>query len=164
MIVKNTALLPKVLLAVLVLFGVSACDKHDTANQNKDLELKKVKPLSTDASLIAAEVYQFLLNAEQTIPKLDIANRAQFDEQVFNPANTLLTRWRLEVKQSDSVAGDQFTICRGALISLDAWARSVLDQSSAASTKQEVFVNQKQLCGQALGDKAISGQKIDGQS
>lgn len=146
---------PLVLVVLFALVGLSGCQKPTTEKQTKDqqdqkIELKVVKPVSTDASSIAAETYQFLLKAEQATSTLDPTHTSQFDQQIFNPVNTLLTRWRLEVKQSDSVAGDQYTICRGALISLDAWARSVIDQSSSMSSKKEVFENQKKLCGQQV--------------
>jgi hypothetical protein len=158
---KQIIVKPRLLLgAACVLLVLSGCGQQDSAkpaakNEFKTAELKTVKPLTTDASLIAAEVYQFILKAEQSIATLDPATPQQFEQQIFVPANTLLKRWRLEVKQSDSVVGDQYTICRGALVSLDAWARSVLDQSGAATAKQEVFVKQKQLCAQALSNQIV---------
>lgn len=146
--IRNTLLVG----SLWVLFGLTACGKNDAKDQHNTVELKTVKPVSTDASLIATQVYQFLSQAERLVATLDPANSQQFDQQIFNPVNTLLTRWRLEVKQSDSVAGDQFTICRGALVSLDAWARSVVTQSSNIDNKKQVFENQKQLCGKAVLD------------
>lgn len=153
------------LLSILATFTLVACGSSGssdqtgdkTSNQSSDKsgvhhdsqnDVKPVKKLGTDASQIAQATAQFLVPAEQLIvskPQPD-----QLSQQVFQPVRQLLLRWNTEIKQGDSVVGDQYTICRGALVSLDSWARSVQDNSTRQAEKQALFKRQQRLCDQAL--------------
>lgn len=118
------------------------------SGDRQSYEIKPVQKLGTDASHIAQATAQFLIPAEKIIasnPQPD-----QLSQQVFQPVRQLLLRWNTEIKQGDSVVGDQYTICRGALVSLDSWARSVQENSTRQPEKYAMFKRQQRLCNQAL--------------
>lgn len=135
---------------------LTACDQagQDAAQKR---EIKPAAKLSTDASQIARQTYQFLLSTEPLL-KSQPVNIDQLEPQVFQPVRQLLLRWNTEIRQSDSVVGDQYTICRGALTSLDSWARSIQSQTAAQATRQAIFEKQKSLCENVLQSSVQQSQ------
>ncbi|RYY78511.1 MAG: hypothetical protein EOO69_10345 [Moraxellaceae bacterium] len=134
--------------------GLSACNQSGHEHKR---EIKPAVKLSTDASRVAADTNQFLQRAEQLMLSSS-TQPDQLETQILLPIRQLLLRWNTEIKQSDSVVGDQYTICRGALVSLDSWTRAVQNQTSGQADKQAVFASQKNLCAQAVKDGANQPQ------
>lgn len=134
--------------------GLSACNQ---SGQEHKREIKPAVKLSTDASRVAADTNQFLQRAEQIMLTSPVQPN-QYDSQILLPIRQLLLRWNTEIKQSDSVVGDQYTICRGALVSLDSWTRAVQNQTPGQADKQAIFASQKNLCAQAVKDGAYQAQ------
>lgn len=132
---------------LMFMMALSGCQKPHPDEKNDNSAESQPKPAPTNDSYpVAKDVYQFLLQAE---PLLAVKT-TDFQKQIYTPIRQLLTRWQLEVKQGDSAIGDQYTICRGALLSLDEWTRSVESDSSSQADKKEIFENQKQICGKRL--------------
>jgi hypothetical protein len=129
---------------------LTACNQSGQDAQQKR-EIKPATKLTTDASKIAQDTYPFLLRAESVLTAQPVP-RDELEQQIFQPIRQLLLRWNTEVKQSDSVVGDQHTICRGALISLGSWARSVQDKTASQANKQAIFIKQKNLCKETVQD------------
>ena len=154
---------------LLVACGKPATDTHHadqqgaTASRDQAYQVKPAVKLSTDASGLAQKTMAYLQQAE---PLLDgfsmatdkVADKEVLEKQVFTPVRDLLLHWRTDVKQTDSVVGDQYTICRGALMSFDAWARDLLEHPAGAAEKKQVYLNQKQLCEKVLAQGQPSGQ------
>ncbi len=117
-------------------------------------EAYQVKPavkLSTDASGLAQKTLSYLQQSEPVlIQSGSPANQDALEKLVFTPVRELLVQWRMDVKQTDSVVGDQYTICKGALLSFDVWARALLERPESAVEKQQLYLNQKQLCEKAV--------------
>lgn len=143
---KKTAMALGLVLSGMV--ALTGCQKHpqQAADASNEPVIQPKQAPTTDAYPVAIDIYGFLL---QTEPLLT-AKTTDFQKQIYSPVQQLLTRWQLEIKQSDSVIGDPLTICRGALMSFDSWARSVQDASSSQSDKKTVFEQQKQDCGKML--------------
>lgn len=139
-------------LAALLNFTLTACNQSGQDGQHKR-DIKPAVKLSTDASHIAQQTYQFLVSAEPLLTTQPV-NLNQLEQEIFQPVRQLLLRWNTEVKQSDSVVGDQYTICRGALISLDSWARSIQKQIPGQADKQAIFEKQKNLCQHVIHNPA----------
>ena len=135
-------------LGVSLLVTLTGCNQSGQDESHKR-EIKPAVKLSTDASHIAQQTYQFILKTEPVLMAQPV-DISQLEAQVFQPIRQLLLRWNTEVKQSDSVVGDQYTICRGALISLDSWARSIQNQIPGQADKQAIFEKQKSLCEKVL--------------
>lgn len=137
--------------ATVALVGCGTSDSNGTelkAHDSKQREIQPVKKLGTDASVIAQDTARFLQQAERVL--LANPQPQQLKQQVFQPAQQLLLRWNTEIKQGDSVVGDQYTICRGALIALDSWARSVQQNSTIQTEKRAFFKRQQGLCDNVL--------------
>ena len=115
----------------------------------KRAEIKPAVKLSTDASQIGTDTYRFI-SVVDSLPQSATPDRTQFEQLIFQPSRQLLIRWGTEVSQKDSAVGDEYTICKGALMSLNSWARAVLDQPSLAKSKQQVYEGQKKLCAQVV--------------
>lgn len=112
-------------------------------------EIKPAVKVGTDASKIGTDTYQFI-SVVDSLPQAATADRTQFEQLIFQPSRQLLIRWGTEVSQKDSAVGDEYTICKGALMSLNSWARAVLEQPSLAASKQQVYEGQKKLCEQVV--------------
>ena len=125
-------------------------ESQQTQLAHADTNIKKPKVPGTDASTVAKESLAYLKQTEPQLNNLHQPNEAQLEVLVFAPVRDLLVHWRLDVKQSDSVVGDQYTICRGALISFDAWARSLIEQPASSENKKQVYIKQKQICEKRL--------------
>lgn len=117
---------------------------------HQDTSIKKPIVPGTDASTVAKESLTYLKQTEPQLNSLGQPNEAQLEALVFSPVRDLLVHWRLDVKQSDSVVGDQYTICRGALMSFDAWARSLIEQPTTRESKKQVYIKQKEICEKRL--------------
>ena len=119
------------------------------AEPQKRPEIKKAVKLGTDASKIGIDTYQFMTLIDG-LPKSATPDQVQFEQLIFQPSRQLLIRWGTEVKQTDSVVGDKYTICKAALVSLNSWARAVIDQRSHAQSKQQVYEQHKKLCTEVV--------------
>ena len=133
---------------------VAGCGQQNTNQQNetepqKKAEIKPAVKLGTDASKIGTDTYQFI-SVVDSLLMTGTPDRTQFEQLIFQPARQLLLRWGMEIKRTDSVVGDEYTICKAALVSLDSWGRAVLDHPSIAKSKQQVYENQKMLCGKVV--------------
>lgn len=129
--------------------------QHEGSEQRKVTQEKiKLKPavkLGTDASGVARATHNYLQTVNiQAIEQQP--EKTDFEQQVYKPVRDLMVRWRTEIKQTDSVVGDQYTICFGALKSLDAWARSVEVQAANQNSKNQIYDNQKKLCDQVIAN------------
>lgn len=136
---------------ILSVLGCSEANHPNDQNAEQKIQIKPAVKLGTDASVLAHNTDAFLatINLEQLQTQID---RVLFEQQIFKPVRELLVRWSSEIKQSDSVVGDQYTICRGALISLDAWGRAALDQPKQATLKQQIYRQQQVLCSKAVSN------------
>ncbi len=140
--------------ALLVLAG---CNQPNTdAQKNNEPEqraaIKPAAKVGTDASKVGIDTYQFI-SVVDSLPNTTTPDPTQFEQLIFQPTRQLLIRWGTEVSQKDSAVGDKYTICKGALVSLNSWARAVIDQQSNAASKQQVYQNQKQLCAQVVNSR-----------
>lgn len=127
---------------------MGGCQKHQSAADDASNEavIQPKKAPTTDAYPVAVDIYGFLLQTEPLLASKTV----DFQKQIYAPVQQLLTRWQLEIKQSDSVIGDPLMICRGALMSFDTWARSVENNDSNQTDKKSVYEKQKQDCGNML--------------
>lgn len=130
---------------------VTGCGQQNGAEPQKKPEIKAAVKVGTDASKIGTDTYQFI-SVVDSLPTVGTPDPTQFEQLIFQPSRQLLIRWALEVKGTDSVVGDEYTICKVALVSLNSWARAVLEQQSIAKSKQQVYENQKNLC-----EKVVNG-------
>lgn len=131
-----------------------------TSNQSGH-EAYQVKPavkLSTDASGLAQQTLSYLQQTEPLLMQSATSSEDALERLIFTPVRDLLVQWRMNVKQTDSVVGDQYTICRGALMSFDAWARAVIERPQTAVEKQQQYLNQKKLCETAVAQGLPSRQ------
>ncbi|XID75864.1 hypothetical protein ACF3NA_04860 [Alkanindiges sp. WGS2144] len=130
----------------LVLAG---CNPPQEAAQRR-AEVKPSTKLGTDASAIGKDTYQFISMVDGLL-YAGKPEATQLEQRIFQPSRQLLIRWGTEISQKDTAVGDQYTICKGALISLNSWARTQLEQPERAKGRQQVYEEQKQLCAQRLG-------------
>lgn len=153
------------LCGLLLACGKPASDVQQSTHQATDnprdqpYQVKPAVKLSTDASALAQKTLSYL---QQTEPALSVpittASQDMLEKLVFTPVRELLVQWRMDVKQTDSVVGDQYTICRGALMSFDVWARTLLERPELAGEKKQLYLNQKQLCEKAVAQGLPSKQ------
>lgn len=151
---KNWVWLGLPLSALLILAGCNqpSGDAYNNTEAQKRTDIKPAVKLGTDASKVGMDTYQFI-SVVDSLPNTATPNRTQFEQLIFQPSRQLLIRWGTEVSQKDSAVGDKYTICKGALVSLNTWARAVIDQQSNAASKQQIYQNQKQLCAQAVNSR-----------
>ena len=140
--------------ALLILAGCNQPNggAHNNSEPQKGAEIKAAVKVGTDASKVGTDTYRFI-SVVDSLPNSATPDRTQFEQLIFQPSRQLLIRWGTEISQKDSAVGDKYTICKGALLSLNTWARAVIDQQSNAASKQEVYQNQKQLCGQVVNSR-----------
>lgn len=155
------------LCSVLLACGKPASEeqlKHpvgEVASNQSGHAAYQVKPavkLSTDASGLAQQTLSYLQQAEPLLIQPVNINSDTLEQLVFTPVRDLLVQWRMNVKQTDSVVGDQYTICRGALMSFDTWARALIERPQSAVEKQQQYLNQKKLCETAVAQGLPSRQ------
>lgn len=164
---REVAIVMKLLVLGAVSVLLVACGKPEDGKQqdgqgqqaDQAYQVKPAAKLSTDASAIARETLTYLQQAEPALEQTAAKARPEaLEKLVFAPVRDLLLHWRTDVKQTDSVVGDQYTICRGALMSFDAWARALLERPDSASEKKQVYLNQKQLCTNMVAQDQPSEQ------
>lgn len=140
--------------------GTQQQEQQETAGRNDQAyQVKPALKLSTDASSLAEKTLAYLQQAEPALNQsATSASPDTLEKLVFAPVRDLLRHWRTDVKQTDSVVGDQYTICRGTLMSFDAWARALLERPESADEKKQVYLNQKQLCEKVVAQWQPSEQ------
>ena len=121
-------------------------EQHANANQ----KIKPAKKLTNDASAVANEAWILINQLDQLIYAENAKSNPDLDGMVREPLRELSTRWRIEVKMTDSVTEGKYALCRKSLNSLDAWARSVQEQSSDRAQKQLNYERDKQYCKDAI--------------
>ncbi|TXJ10351.1 MAG: hypothetical protein E6Q25_01235 [Acinetobacter sp.] len=140
--------LPTALVAALLcssLFFV-ACD-----NTQQRQEIKPAKKLSNDATAIAHEAWALI----NQVDALLYAGETQYIEDLRKPLRELSNRWRVEIKMTDSVTEGGYALCRKSLTSLDAWARSLNEQSHDIDRKKSEYEHDKKLCKYAIDHPEI---------
>lgn len=115
-----------------------------------------VKPTS-DASAMAQEAW-VLIN--QLDPLLYQQDATDIQQQVIVPVRELSTRWRLEVKMTDSVTEGKYALCRKSLTSLDAWARSIQDRRATIDEKRAEYERDKGLCQNAINNPQLGNSVV----
>lgn len=119
---------------------ISAC------NQSQPDQIQPAVKPSSDASAMAQEAW-VLIN--QLDPIVYQGEQQHLAEIVEKPLRELSTRWRLEVKMTDSVAEGKYALCRKSLVSLQTWARSISEHQDSAA-KKAAYERDKALCKDAL--------------
>lgn len=120
-------------------------------DEQQKQEIKPAKKLSNDATAIANEAWLMINNID---PILYAGETAQIDE-LRKPLRELSTRWRVEIKMTDSVTEGGYALCRKSLTSLDAWARSLKEQSRDSARKQAEYEHDKALCKHAIDNPQL---------
>ena len=133
-----------ILLCSSLLF--SACD-----NTQQRQEIKPAKKLSNDATEIANEAWALI----NQIDALLYAGETRQIDDLRKPLRELSTRWRVEIKMTDSVTEGGYALCRKSLTSLDAWARSIKEQSRDMDRKKADYEHDKALCKHAIDHPEI---------
>lgn len=126
-------------------------------NQSPKQEIKPAQKMTNDASAVAKEAWilinqldHALYDAEQQHLQNDPNFRNSLEDMVRKPLRDLSTRWRIEVKMTDSVTEGKYALCRKSLNTLDAWTRSVIQQSSDVAKRKSEYERDKALCKDAI--------------
>ena len=81
------------------------------------------------------------------------------EENVRKPIRKLSTDWRINVKMTDSVTEGKYALCRKALTSLDAFARSTLEKDGSLVQKQQEYERDKAQCKDAIDNPNLGNTK-----
>ncbi len=109
--------------------------------------IQPAQKLSPDATAHAQRAWDFLNQVE---PLLKDKKIDQLDVNVRQPIRQLTEEWMTQVKMTDAVTEGKYAMCRKSLISMDAWARELLQNGSQIEKKQESYLRDKALCADAI--------------
>lgn len=137
MTVKNILITASLSIGLML----SACD-----NAQQRQEIKPAKKLSSDATEIANEAWALINHIDAVL----YAGETQQIDDLRKPLRELSTRWKVEIKMTDSVTEGGYALCRKSLTSLDAWARSIKEQSRDIDRKKADYEHDKALCKHAI--------------
>ena len=125
---------------------LQACGQSEQAPEQK-VEIKAAPKITNDATEYAQRAWVFINEVDGLVYNKQLD---QIEAKVRHPARKLSTDWRINVKMTDSVTEGKYALCRKSLNSLDAWARSVQEQSSDRAQKQLNYERDKQYCKDAI--------------
>ena len=142
-------------LLLISVLCVACGNPQKTSNQtdtptNSTPEIQPAKKLTNDASAFANEAWILINQLDQLLYAENAKSNPDLDSMVREPLRELSTRWRIEVKMTDSVTEGKYALCRKSLNSLDAWARSIQEQSADRAQKQLNYERDKQYCKDAI--------------
>lgn len=138
--------------SVLLLTTLLVACGNNQADSKSDAppEIRPATKLTNDASAVANEAWVLINQLDQMLYADNATDNQDLNEMVREPLRELSTRWRIEVKMTDSVTEGKYALCRKSLNSLDAWARSIQEQSSDVAQKQADYERDKQYCKDAI--------------
>lgn len=138
--------------SVLLLTTLLVACGNNQADSKNDAppEIRPATKLTNDASAVANEAWVLINQLDQILYADSAKDNQDLNEMVREPLRELSTRWRIEVKMTDSVTEGKYALCRKSLNSLDAWARSIQEQSSDVAQKQADYERDKQYCKDAI--------------
>lgn len=146
--------------ATVLIIATCLLGQFTGCNQSRREEIRPAVKPSSDASAIANEAWVLMNQLDQMLYQQQLTHWStdQREERIHRPLRELSTRWRLEVKMSDSVAEGQYALCRKSLVDLDAWARDFNIESAAE--RQATYERDKAICQHALKNPQLGNSII----
>ncbi len=138
-----------------VVLALQGCGNSETAPKEK-VEIKAAPKLSNDATTYAKEAWSLINKIEPFVYRKQLN---LIEENVRKPIRKLSTDWRINVKMTDSVTEGKYALCRKALTSLDAFARSTLEKDGSLVQKQQEYERDKVQCKDAIDNPNLGNTK-----
>ena len=138
--------------SVLLLQGCG----ESTEQPKSKVEIKAAPKLTNDATTYAHAAWDLINQIEPFVYRKQLN---LIEENVRKPIRKLSTDWRINVKMTDSVTEGKYALCRKALTSLDAFARSTLEKDGSLVQKQQEYERDKAQCKDAIDNPNLGNTK-----
>ena len=143
------------LISTFIALSLQACSQREDVPQTK-VEIKEAPKITNDATEYANRAW-LLIN--QVDPILYDLKKDQIQTDVRDPIRQLVLDWRINVKMTDSVTEGKYALCRKALTSIDAWARSIIDNEGHLQQRQANYERDKAQCKTAIDQPELGNTK-----
>lgn len=142
MVMKMLKQLKKLSLLLVCSAILAGCGQKEESHRIQPAQ----KP-SSDATAYAQEAWVLINQLDRLLYS---GETQHLNEMVEEPLRELNTRWRVEVKMTDSVVEGKYALCRKSLTSLSAWSRSISNHAGDIESKKKQYEHDKALCKDAI--------------
>ena len=103
--------------SVLLLTTLLVACGNNQADSKNDAppEIRPATKLTNDASAVANEAWVLINQLDKMLYADNAKDNQDLNEMVREPLRELSTRWRIEVKMTDSVTEGKYALCRKSL-------------------------------------------------